>query len=201
LTTAPAGRDTARRRGVPLVLAGTSGAGKGTIGKELRRRHPELRWSVSWATRPPRPGEVDGVDYYFRARDAFEKLRDEGGFLESFEVYGDLKGTPREPVERWLAEGHDVLLEIDVNGALEVKRRLPEAVLVFVTPPSREAQRARLVGRGHDSADAIERRLAEAAAEEEVARARFEHVVVNDDLGRAVDEVAGILADRRSASH
>jgi guanylate kinase len=187
-------------RGILLVLAGTSGAGKGTIGKALRARYPELRWSVSWATRPARPGEVDGVDYHFRSRDEFERLRDAGGFLESFEVYGDLKGTPRDLVEQWLAAGDDVLLEIDVKGALEVKRKMPEAVLVFVTPPSREAQRTRLVGRGHDSAEAIERRLAEAEEEETIARAEFDHVLVNDDLERAVEEVAGILAAHRSAA-
>ena len=141
-----AARD-AHRRGVLLVLAGTSGAGKGTIGKVLLARHPELHWSVSWATRPARPGEVDGLDYHFRSREEFERLRDAGGFLESFDVYGDLKGTPREPVERWLDTGEDVLLEIDVQGALAVKAKLPEAVLVFVKPPSREVQRQRLLER------------------------------------------------------
>jgi guanylate kinase len=187
-----------RERGVLLVLAGTSGAGKGTIGKLLLAREPALRWSVSWATRPPRPGEVDAVDYHFRSREEFAALRDAGGFLEWFDVYGDLKGTPRGPIEAWLAAGDDVLLEIDVQGALTVKEALPEAVLVFVEAPSREEQRRRLLGRGTDDAAAIERRLAEADAEERVAAERFDHVVVNDDLERAVGEVAGILADRRS---
>jgi guanylate kinase len=181
------------------VLAGTSGAGKGTIGKLLRSRDPLLRWSVSWATRPARPGEVDGVDYHFRTREEFEQLRDAGGFLESFDVYGDLKGTPRGPIDDWLAAGDDVLLEIDVQGALKVKEALPEALLVFVKTPSREEQRRRLLDRGHDTPDAIERRLAEAEDEERVAAARFDVVVVNDDLEQAVDEVAGILAARRSA--
>jgi guanylate kinase len=184
-------------RGVLLVLAGTSGAGKGTIGRLLLQREPSLRWSVSWATRPPRPGEIDGRDYWFRSREEFERLRDAGGFLESFDVYGDLKGTPREPIERWLAEGDDVLLEIDVQGALKVKRALPEAVLVFVKTPSRDEQRRRLTERGHDDPEAIERRLAEATAEEQVAAEHFDRVVVNDDLERAVGEVAGILAGRR----
>jgi guanylate kinase len=185
-------------RGVLLVLAGTSGAGKGTIGRALRARYPELRWSVSWATRPMRPGEQDGVDYHFRTRDEFLALRDAGGFLESFDVYGDLKGTPRGPVEQWLAAGDDVLLEIDVQGALNVKEALPEAVLVFVKTATREEQRRRLEDRGHDRPEAIERRLAEAETEERVATQRFDHVVVNDELERAVDEVAGILIDRRS---
>jgi guanylate kinase len=185
-------------RGVLLVLAGTSGAGKGTIGRALRARFPELRWSVSWATRPMRPGEQEGVDYHFRTRDEFVALRDAGGFLESFDVYGDLKGTPSGPVEQWLEAGDDVLLEIDVQGALNVQDVLPEAVLVFVKTATREEQRRRLVARGHDSPGAIERRLAEAEAEEQVAAQRFDHVVVNDDLDRAVDEVAGILTGRRS---
>jgi guanylate kinase len=185
-------------RGVLLVLAGTSGAGKGTIGKLLRAREPALRWSVSWATRPARPGEVDGVDYHFRTRDEFERLRDDGGFLESFDVYGDLKGTPRGPIDRWLAAGEDVLLEIDVQGALKVKQALPEALLVFVKTPSRDEQRRRLLERGHDAPEAIERRLAQAEEEERIAADRFDAIVVNDDLGQAVDEVAGILDARRS---
>jgi guanylate kinase len=184
-------------RGVLLVLAGTSGAGKGTIGRLLLEREPTLQWSVSWATRPARPGEVDGRDYWFRSRDEFERLRDAGGFLESFEVYGDLKGTPREPIERWLAAGDDVLLEIDVQGALKVKQALPEAVLVFVKTPSRAEQRRRIEARGHDDPGAVERRLAEAEAEERIAAEHFDHVVVNDSLERAVGEVAGILAARR----
>jgi guanylate kinase len=185
-------------RGVLLVLAGTSGAGKGTIGKLLRAREPHLRWSVSWATRPARPGEVDGDDYFFRTHEAFEKLRDAGGFLESFEVYGDLKGTPREPIERWLAAGDDVLLEVDVQGALRVKEALPEALLVFVKTASREEQRRRLEARAHDTPEAIERRLAKAEAEERIAGEVFDAVVVNDDPERATGEVAGILAGRRS---
>jgi guanylate kinase len=185
-------------RGVLLVLAGTSGAGKGTIGKLLLAREPALHRSVSWATRPARPGEVDGVDYHYRSREDFERLRDAGGFLESFEVYGDLKGTPRGPIDEWLAAGEDVLLEIDVQGALKVKRALPEALLVFVKTPSREEQRRRLEARGHDDPDAMERRLAEADAEERLAAEHFDVVVVNDDLERAVAEVAGILDARRS---
>jgi guanylate kinase len=188
------------RRGVLLVLAGTSGAGKGTIGKLLLAREPALHWSVSWATRPPRPGERDGVDYWFRTREEFEQLRDAGGFLEHFDVYGDLKGTPRAPIEAWLAAGEDVLLEIDVQGALRVKEQLPEAVLVFVRTPSREVQAARLRGRGTDSEEAVQRRLAEAAREEEIGETAFDHVVVNDDLERAVAEVAGILAAHRSGA-
>src|SRR3954454_7199997 len=131
-----------------LVVAGPSGVGKGTIVERLLARVPGLWESVSYTTRPPRPGEVDGVDYHFVSRDEFEALRDAGGFLEWFEVFGDLKGTPRGPVEERLAADADVLLEIDVQGALAVREQFPDAVLVFVRPPSLDVLRTRLEGRG-----------------------------------------------------
>jgi guanylate kinase len=186
------------RPGVLLVLAGPSGVGKGTIGKELREREPGLTWSVSATTRPPRPGEVDGVDYRFLDRAEFERLRDEGGFLEWFEVYGQLKGTPRAPVEATLAAGGDVLMEIDVQGAMAVRERMPDALLVFVRAPSREAQRERIAARGTDDPDQVARRMDEAEAEEALAD-RFDAVVVNDDVDRAVGEVTAILNARRNA--
>lgn len=132
----------------------------------------------------------------FLDRDAFERLRDTGGFLEWFDVYGDLKGTPRTPVEEHLAAGDDVLVEVDVQGALAVKEAYPDAVLVFIRAPSREEQRRRLVARGQDDPAAIERRLAEADAEEALAD-RFDAVVVNDDPDRAADEVAAILNEHQ----
>ena len=147
-----------------------------------------------------RPGEVDGVDYFFMDRPEFERVRDEGGFLEWFEVYGDLKGTPRAAVEEHLAAGADVLLEIDVQGALAVRERFPDAVLVFLRPPSREEQRRRLEGRavGDPVQQAsIDSRLAQAEAEELLAD-RFDHVVTNHDSAEAAAEVAAILRGRRS---
>jgi guanylate kinase len=188
------------RGGVLVVLAGTSGAGKGTIGRRLREVDPRLRWSVSWTTRAARPGEVEGVDYHFVTRDAFERLRDEGGFLEWFDVYGDLKGTPRQFVLDALAVGDDVLLELDVHGALAAREALPEALLVFVRAPSPEEQRRRIEERGADDPEAVERRLARAEAEERIAEAEFDAVIVNDDLGRAVRELAAIVEERRSGS-
>ena len=186
-----------------LVLAGTSGAGKGTVGAKLRAADPALHWSVSWTTRPRRPGEVDDVDYHYVTRDEFEGLRDAGGFLEWFEVYGDLKGTPRAYVERELAAGHDVMLEIDVQGALAVRKALPEALLVFVQAPSRAEQRRRLEGRAREtgeSAESIERRLARADDEERIGATDFDALVVNDDPDRAAREIAGILAVRRRSA-
>jgi guanylate kinase len=178
---------------VLLVLSGPSGVGKGTVSQRLQERFPDLWVSVSWTTRAARRGEVDGVAYWFVTREQFEAERDAGGFFEWFEVFGDLKGTPRRPVEEHLAVGDDVLLEIDVQGALTVKQLVPGAVLVFLRAPSPEELRRRLVERGTESPASLDRRLAAAAAEE--ARApEFDHVVVNDDLERVVAEVAGILS-------
>jgi guanylate kinase len=156
-----------------------------------------LWFSVSANTRARRAGEREGVDYLFMSREEFEALRDAGGFLEWFDVYGDLKGTPRAPVEEHLAAGDDVLLELDVQGALEIRRMFPEAFLVFLTPPSLDEQRRRLESRGLDDREEIERRLAAAAAEEAQAD-RFDAVVVNDDVDAAVNRVAGILETRRA---
>ena len=180
-----------------LVVSGPSGAGKGTIVQGLLARDPDLWVSVSWTSRSPREGEVEGVHYHFVSREEFLAHRDAGGFLEWFEVHGDLKGTPKGPVREHLDAGADVLLEIDVQGALEVRRQFPEALLVFVLPPSREEQRRRLVGRGTDSPDAIERRLADAMAEE-AKGVLFDATVVNDDVDAAVARVAGILGSRRA---
>src|SRR4029077_17637746 len=159
---------------------------------------PDLQWSVSWTTRAARPGETPGVDYHFKTREEFEAVRDAGGFLEWFEVYGDLKGTPRAFVTESLGAGHDVLLEIDVQGALAVREVEPDALLVFVRAPSPEEQRRRLEERAADDPEAIDRRLAGAAAEEEIARAQFDAVIVNDDVERAATELAAIVESRRS---
>ncbi len=179
-----------------MVLTGPSGVGKGTVGRALLAQEPNLVWSVSATTRAPRDGEVDGREYHFISREDFEAQRDAGGFLEWFEVYGQLKGTPIAPVVEQLEAGADVLLEIDVQGALAVKERLPEALLVFLRAPDRSEQEARLRGRDSDDAEQIERRLATAAEEEALAH-RFDAVVVNDTVERAAGEVAAILDSRR----
>jgi len=166
--------------------------------RKLLEGDSRLWLSVSATTRSRRDGEVDGEDYLFLDRREFERIRDEGGFLEWFDVYGDLYGTPRDPVEQHLAAGDDVLLEVDVQGALAVREKYPDAVLVFVKAPSREEQRRRLLERGRDDPEAIEGRLAQAETEEAAAD-RFEAVVVNDDAGRAVQEVAAILESHREA--
>ena len=167
--------------------------------RRLLQRDPQLWLSTSVTTRAPRPGERDGVDYRFVDRDEFCALRDAGRLLEWFEVFGDLKGTPREPVLAHLAAGDDVVLEIDVHGALAVREVFPDALLVFVAPPSRAEQRRRLLTRAGDSPEDVERRLEGAAAEERLA-GTFDAVVVNDDIDTAVEQVAAILKARRAES-
>jgi guanylate kinase len=183
---------------VLLVLSGPSGVGKGTVARRVRELVPSIWESVSVTTRPRRPNEVDGVDYRFVTREEFRAMEAAGEFLESFEVFGDLKGTPRRPVEEHLAEGAHVLLEIDVQGALRVKDLLPEAHLVFLAPPSLDELHRRLRARGTESSEALARRFGE--AEQELARAaEFDERVVNDDVERAAAGVAGIL-ERSSRS-
>lgn len=165
--------------------------------RELLRRDPSLWFSVSATDRRPRAGEVDGRDYRFVSTDAFERLRAENGFLEWFEVYGDLKGTPRAPIEEHLAAGGDVLVEVDVHGATAIRDQLPDASIVFVKAPSRAVQRQRLLARD-PTADpaALERRLDETDAEERLAD-DFDAVVVNDEVDRAADEILELLDARR----
>ncbi|MFM7718585.1 MAG: guanylate kinase [Actinomycetota bacterium] len=179
-------------RGRLFVLAGPSGTGKGTVVRRVLERLPTVELSVSATTRAPRPGERDGVDYRFVSDAAFDDLVASGGLLEWAEIVGHRSGTPAAPVEEALAAGRDVLLEIDVQGAGWVRRRMPEAVLIFLAPPSLEELERRLRSRGTESEESIRRRIA--AAEVELGeRGRFDHVVVNDDLDRATAEVAAIL--------
>jgi guanylate kinase len=173
-------------------VSGPSGAGKGTIIKEVVRRRPDLVLPVSSTTRPARAGERHGIDYHFVSRDEFLAQRDRGEFLESAEVYSHLYGTPREDVERALAAGRDVVLEVDIQGALAVKRALPEAVLVFVEPPSMDELMARLRGRATEDIASLRRRI-EAAYEELKVKRIYDYIVVNDDIGSAANALIRIL--------
>jgi guanylate kinase len=181
------------------VLSGPSGVGKGTVVAEVRRRHPEVWVSVSATTRRRRPGEVDGVHYHFVDDREFDRLAAAGQFLEYAVVHGAAKyGTPRGPVERAIREGRDALLEIDLQGARQVRDTWPDALFVFLAPPSWEELVRRLVGRGTEGEAERERRLDTARAEL-AAQSEFDRVVVNDDVRRASEELVSLMRSGRAA--
>jgi guanylate kinase len=175
-----------------FVITGPSGVGKGTLIRTLRERVPELELSVSATTRAPRPGEQDGVDYHFLGDEQFEERVRAGDFVEHAQYSGRRYGTLRDELRRRTEEGHPVVLEIEVQGARQVRESLPEAVQIFIAPPTEEALRARLVGRGDTAPEDMEARLATARTELE-AREEFGYVVVNDRLEDAVEELVAIV--------
>ena len=176
-----------------IVITGPSGVGKGTLIRELRRRMPGLVLAISATTRDPRPGERDGVDYHFLAPEEFERRVQAGDFVEHATYSGRRYGTLRSELERRLSDGVPVVLEIEVQGARQVRSALPDAFQVFIAPPSVEALRARLVGRGTDEPDQVDERLRTAERELE-AQPEFARVVINDRLEQATDELAEIVA-------
>ena len=185
------------RKGLLLVLSGPSGAGKGAICKELHINEPSMRLSVSATTRPPRRGEVEGADYFFLDKDLFKMMIQKGQLLEYAEVYDNYYGTPRRFVEESLGEGLDIILEIDIQGALQVKERYPGALLVFIAPPSKRELEKRLIIRGTDSQEVIVRRLQSAAGEMKLA-SRYDYIVINDEVSKAVYKIRAILTAEKA---
>lgn len=189
-------------RGRVVVLSGPSAVGKSTVVRCLRERIPDLHFSVSATTRAPRPGEVDGVDYHFVSPAQFQRLIDDGALLEWAEIHGGLQrsGTLAEPVRAATAGGFPVLIEVDLAGARAVKRAMPEALTVFLAPPSWEDLQARLVGRGTETPEAIQRRL-ETARVEMAAQDDFDRVVVNSRLESACAELVSLLVGTAPSRH
>ena len=184
------------KRGLLIVVSGASGTGKGTVCKKILADMPEVAYSISATTRAPRPGETDGKEYYFISRDEFKAWIAEGKFLEFADVYGNFYGTPLNKIEERLNRGEDILLEIDVQGALNVKRKCPDGIYIFLLPPSLEELKRRIEGRGTETAESLQRRLDNAIAEIKIGR-EYNYVVVNDTVDNAVAQIKAILVAER----
>ena len=185
------------------MVSGFSGSGKGTIMRELMKKYADsYALSISATTRNPRPGETDGVEYFFRTKEQFEQMIKDDALIEYAQFVGNYYGTPKAYVEEQLEAGKDVILEIEIQGALKVKKRFPDALLLFVTPPSAEELRKRLVGRGTETLEVINARLAR-AAEEASGMEAYDYLLINDDLDRCVEEMHQLiqLQHRKTSYH
>jgi guanylate kinase len=185
-----------QERGGVIVISAPSGAGKTTLCRRLLAELPGIEFSVSLTTRPPRPGEQEGVDYHFVSRQEFEDRRDRGGFIEWAVVAGHLYGTSGEAVRAAAGRGRDVLLDIDTQGAASIRRLVPEAVHIFILPPGPDALRARLEGRGSETAESLARRLGLARGEIEKAHL-YDFIIVNDDLDQAYERLRAVVLGAR----
>ena len=181
------------REGLLLVVSGPAGVGKGTLDKALLERHQDMKLSVSATTRAPRPGEIDGVHYFFKTEEEFKTMIERNEFLEYMHVFQtNYYGTPRSFVEEQLSRGIDVILEIDVQGAMKVKKAFPNAVMIFIAPPSMAELKSRLIGRNTETLEQIEKRFA--TAEKEIAMLpEYEYVVTNDVVEMAVNRMESII--------
>lgn len=186
------------QNGLLIVISGFSGAGKGTLVKELLRKYDSYALSVSMTTRAPREGERDGVEYFFTTREKFEESIRQNGLIEYAPYCGNYYGTPRAYVEEQMAAGKNVILEIEIQGALKIKKKFPESLLIFVTPPSAGELKRRLEGRGSESAEEVAKRLARATEESEGIEA-YDYIVVNDKLEECAEEVHRLVDAARRA--
>lgn len=184
-------------KGKLFVISGSSGVGKGTLLNALLAQHPDIKLSISATTRTPRPGEADGVNYFFTKKEDFEESIKNGEFLEWAEFNENFYGTKQAYVEKTLNKGKNLILEIETRGALQIKQKLPDSILIFIMPPSLEELEHRLRGRNTESEEAIQNRLKEAFREIECSK-NYDHKVVNDDLARALKELEGIINSRIS---
>ncbi|QUH21687.1 guanylate kinase [Alkaliphilus sp. B6464] len=184
-------------KGLLVVVSGPSGAGKGTICKELLKNNSQIKVSISATTRLPRTGEEDGVNYFFINRDKFENMIDGDDFLEYAMVYDNYYGTPKQYVMNNLENGNDVLLEIDIVGALQIKERFEDAVFIFILPPSLEELKNRIIGRGTETLSDIEKRYGSAISEIKQV-IKYDYAVVNDDVTRAVKDIEAIIRAEKS---
>jgi guanylate kinase len=191
--------DSIARRGRLFVIAAPSGAGKTSLVRALVERHPSLRFSISYTTRAKRPNETHGRDYFFVSKDEFQAMVGRGEFLEHAQVFDNYYGTARAQVEASLAAGQDLILEIDWQGAQQIRRALPECRSIFILPPSRDELERRLRGRGTDEEEVIQRRLKDAATDM-THWSEFDYVVVNDDFERALGDLHAIVHGRGNAS-
>lgn len=180
------------RKGILIIVSGFSGAGKGTIMKELTSRYEQYALSVSATTRAPRLGEEDGVAYFFRTKEEFEQMIEDGALIEYARYVDNYYGTPKAYVEEQLAAGHDVILEIEIQGARKIKEQYPDAVLLFVTTKDAMTLKERLEGRGTETPEVIAQRLARAVQESEGIE-EYDYLVINDDLEKCVEQVHGII--------
>lgn len=181
-----------RKRGLLVVVSGPSGAGKGTVLAHAIRNYPNLQYSVSVTTREPRPGEVDGVNYYFVTKDRFKEMLAGGELLEHQQVYGNYYGTPKQKVLDKLEEGFDVVLEIDVKGALDIKNKFPQAVMIFLTPVNRSTIEERLRGRDTETEEQLKVRI-ESAIDEIKQAVFYDYIVVNEDAEKGAEDIINII--------